>query len=234
MIKIILAAIVLIALGTGFAFFKYFNQPGSPTTQRPLPAPITSLSQATPSASILSPVEPEEEGISSADQPARPAGGSTEARVSTLETKLSVLQKRIEQLEGKTGTTTTTQTTTSKSPSYAFALGSSGGVTTQDWSSLSSLSVSLDPADFPGYKSFQLEVELQQFQGNGTAYGRLYNNTDKLAIFGSEVSTSSFNYTWVSSQSFSLPSSKKSYILQLKTTTGYTASANNFRIKVNY
>lgn len=224
MIKIILAAIVLISLGTGLAFFKYFNQPTSPTTQRPLPAPVTSLFSATPAASILPSTPPEEDSL--ADQ-------SAEARITTLETKLQVLQKRIEQLEKGTAPTTTTQSAP-KSPSYVLALGSSGGVTTQDWSGLSSLSVSVDPADFPGYKSFQLEVELQQFQGNGTAYARLYNNTDKLAVFGSETSTSSFNYTWVSSQTFSLPSSKKTYILQLKTTTGYTASANNFRIKVNY
>lgn len=228
MIKIILAAIVLISLGTGFAFFNFFNRPGS--TQPKLtytPPGSETITQSTDSATIISPITQQPETVSI-------ASSTIDDRVSTLEIKLSVLQKRIEQLEGKTGTTTTTQTTTSKSPSYAFALGSSGGVTTQDWSSLSSLSVTLDPADFPGYKSFQLEVELQQFQGNGTAHGRLYNNTDKLAIFGSETSTSSFNYTWVSSQSFSLPSSKKSYILQLKTTTGYTASANNFRIKVNY
>lgn len=232
MIKIILAAIILISLGTGFAFFKYFNQTTSQTRQLPLPAPVTSLSSATPVASILPSAPPEEDSL--ADQPARPAGGLTETRITTLETKLQVLQKRIEQLEGKTGTTTTTTQTSTKSPSYLLALGSSGGVTTQDWSSLSSLSVSLDPGDYPGYKNFQLEVELQQFQGNGTAYARLYNNTDKLAVFGSETSTSSFNYTWVSSQTFSLPSSKKTYILQLKTTTGYTASANNFRIRVNY
>lgn len=234
MVKILIGVVLLIALATGFAFFKYFNKSSPSQIKMPYTNPASSVSEddSTPSSNLTSPLSPKEsEGEPESLSPAQ--SGTVATRVDILEGKLSVLQKRIESIESKT-TTSQTTSTSSKAPSYEFALGSSGGVTTQDWSSMSSLSATFDPANYPGYKSFQLEVELQQFQGNGTAYARLYNNTDKLAVFGSDVSTPSFTYTWVSSQTFSLPSSKKTYILQLKTTTGYTASANNFRIKVNY
>ena len=89
-------------------------------------------------------------------------------------------------------------------------------------------------ADYSGYTSMQFEANIQIFQ-IGTAYARVSNKTDGTSILSSEISTTSTSYTSVSSAKFNLPGGKKDYQLQLKSQiTGYAASVQNARIKVNF
>lgn len=164
------------------------------------------------------------------------SGGSTD-RISSLETTVASLQIQLNQLKQTTGTTTTIGTTGAVSGKQVIYIPLEwvGSATTTDWSSVTSQSIVIDPADFPGYTSMQFEANLQVYQGNGTAYARILDNTDGLAAISSQVSTTSQNYTWVSSSSFQLPSTaKKTYVLQLKTSSSYTASVQGARIKVSF
>lgn len=163
-----------------------------------------------------------------ADNQTPPPAASTnlESRLKSLEDSISSLQKQLTDQESKT-------TSVSQAPSY-IPLGWVGAATSLSWTVIANQEISINPADYPGYSSMQFEVYLRAYQGNGKAYARLYNNTDGTALLSSEVSTSSQDYTWLTSSKFSLPSGQKAYRLQLKTLTGYEAGAQNARIKVNF
>jgi hypothetical protein len=241
-IKILAPVFIFIFLVTGFAFYFYFTKPDN-TAKVLQSKPVTKAPTESSSSAEL---EEGEIAELTSPQPLNISPTYTQvpsnqdAKVTILESKVGILQKRIEQLEGELGkSSTTTQTTTTqtstKPPGYVFALGSEVSSTTLDWTRAGSLLVDINPADYPGVKSFQLEVEIQQYQGNGTGYARLVNSSDGLSILDSEISTGTQTFTWIGSpKTFSLPSGKKTYVLELKTNTGYQVSVRSFRVKVNY
>ncbi|KKR80209.1 MAG: hypothetical protein UU73_C0005G0035 [Candidatus Daviesbacteria bacterium GW2011_GWA1_41_61] len=151
-----------------------------------------------------------------------------QTQVRSLERTVADLQLQVNDLKEPKDTVSTT-----KAPLY-IPLGTGGASSALDWTAVDALQITLDPADYPGYKSMQLEVSLRVFQGNGKAYARIYNSDDKLALLPSEVSVTTESYSWVNSQGFILTSGKKIYKLQLKTNTGYEAGIQNARIKVNF
>ena len=157
---------------------------------------------------------------------------SLDNRIKALEASINDLSTRIAKLE--TGSSTTTSTTTStKSPAY-ISLAASGSSSVGDWATVSGTVVTIDTGDYPGYTSMQFEANIQIFQ-TGIAYARISNKTDGTSILSSEISTTATSYTNVTSSKFSLPGGKKDYQLQLKSlVTGYAASVQNARIKVNF
>ncbi|MCL5784483.1 MAG: hypothetical protein M1142_03975 [Patescibacteria group bacterium] len=160
-----------------------------------------------------------------------------ENRVKFLEDQVAILQRQ--QSNGEvTGTTITPVPTASpvsqKQPALYIPLGTGGSSTGSDWTTINTYKITLDPADYPGYSSMQLELSLRVYQGNGKAFARLINSDDGLAVLLSEVSTTFGDYTWVTSSPFTLSSGKKNYKVQLKSLTGYEAGIQNARIKVNF
>lgn len=159
--------------------------------------------------------------------------GSLDSQVKTLQTSVDDLKKRVAKLEASPTPTTQTSSQSSKSPAY-ISLAATGGSSVGDWANISGTVVSIDTADYSGYTSMQFEANIQIFQ-TGTAYSRIGNKTDGTSILSSEISTTSTSYTFVTSNKFILPSGKKDYQLQLKSQiTGYEASVQNARIKVNF
>lgn len=152
-----------------------------------------------------------------------------EARIIILEQQVDNLQKGLNE-QPVTGEVTPS----AKNAPLYIPLGWNASSGAFDWTSVSSQDITIDPADYPGYKNMQLEISLRVFQGNGKAYARLYNNDDNVALLTSEVSTTSQNYNWVISSGFTLSSGKKTYSLQLKSLTGYDAGVQSARIRVNY
>lgn len=160
--------------------------------------------------------------------PKDPSFTALESKVKNIERVIADLQIEVDNLKETQASTSAT-----KSPLY-IPLGSGGAATSLDWTTNDIYQVSLDPADYPGYKSMQLEASIRIFQGNGRGYTRLISATDNLTLTSSEISTTSQDYTWITSQGFTLPSGKKNYKLQFKTLTGYEVSIQNARIKVNF
>ena len=162
-----------------------------------------------------------------------------DSRVSSLEDKVTALQRQISQLQpgvplAPTATVTQTpvvSTSIKQAPSY-IPLGWVASSSAFDWTTVTTPSIIIDTNDYPGYTSAVFEVFLMPYQGNGKAYARLNDATASQAIGGSEVSVSAIDFTWVSSSNFSLSSGKKTYNMQLKTTTGYASTVQNARIKI--
>lgn len=228
-----MAAGVIVLVG-GMIYYRYRMVSPNFTAPLPLSLPssntaekrLTSLEDAV--ALLISRVNNKAASSSASEV----ASGSVESRIQSLENTVANLQVQINQLKG--GGTTSTTASGAKSPIY-IPLGWNGSGSTQSWSSVSSQTISIDPADYSGYTSMQFEVNLGVYQGNGTAYARLFNKDDGLAIIPSEVSSTSESYTWVSSSTFQLPATtKKTYVLQVKTTTGYASQVQNARIRVNF
>jgi hypothetical protein len=168
---------------------------------------------------------------STTNSTALPNNASIEIRLENLEAAIAQMQVKLGQTSSST---TSTSSTTSKIPAYVFSLGSSSSTGELDWVVETTPTITINPSDYPGATSFQLEGYLSSYQGNGTAYARLYNSNNGNAIAGSDISTTSENPTWVSSSTFTLPSGKTTYSFQLKTSTGYTATLENARLKVNF
>lgn len=155
------------------------------------------------------------------------ASSSDTTSLSSLEAQITELKARVSALE-KTGTTTSS----GKSTIY-IPLGSNGQMGDQNWFNLSTFQISLDPAQYPGYTSMQLEVTMRLNQPGGTLSARLYNLTSGSAT-SPEVNTTSTTSKLVTSSTFTLPAGSKNYILQAKTSDASQAFLDNARIKVNF
>lgn len=155
----------------------------------------------------------------------------TDTKIKNLETQVADLQSQINSL--KSPTSQTTQTSTKKSPEY-IPLGSGGTSGDRNYSNINSYQISIDPADYSGYSGMQLEVIFNLNEAVGTANGRLYNSSDSQAVGSSNLSTTSSTANLVSSGSFKLPSGRKTYILQVQSTQGYTVNIQSARIKVSF
>lgn len=154
---------------------------------------------------------------------------ATESRLNSLETTVVDLQKQINSLKATSGQNANAL----KAPLY-IPLGSGAASVSLEWQTSDALQVTIDPSQYPGYSSMQLEMGLRVYQGNGTAFARLYDVDDSQAIYNSDVSSANQDYTWVSSNNFRLPAGSKKYKLQLYTNTTYESSEQNARIKVNF
>lgn len=157
-----------------------------------------------------------------------------ETRVKSLETSVTDLQTRVKALESGTKVTSTTTTTSSstKAPDY-IRLSWNNSTTSTDWGSVGSTEISIAGSDYPGYTNMRFEVSLKT-SGSGRAYARLFNKDDNSAITGSEVSTDATTSTWVYSGNFTLPSNRKTYYLQMKSTNGVGAQASDAQVRVSY
>lgn len=158
-----------------------------------------------------------------------------EVKVKSLEDKIASLESQLSQTGSPSETSSKTLVSSSSSaPQYIYALGTAAEVTSvNQWETISSLQITIDPSQFPGYKNMQLEAFIRLHQGNGKMFVRLYHQGTGLAIPESEISTSSENNIWLASSPFTL-SEKKTYRFQLKSLTGYKAYLEDARVKVNF
>lgn len=163
-----------------------------------------------------------------------PAQVSTlDSRVKTLETSVADLQVRVKALESGSKTTATTTSTSTKSPTY-IPLRWNNSTTSTEWGSVGSTEVSIAGADYPGYTSMVLEVSIKSSTSGNRAYARIFNKDDNSAVSASEASTDVAAFTLGTSSGFTLPSTRKTYYLQMKSASGVGAQIQDASIRVNY
>lgn len=157
---------------------------------------------------------------------------SLEQKVSSLESSNSALVSKINSLQYPTGTTA--QSEGKKSP-VLLPINPGGNVDSTSWINLTSGSITINPADYPGYKSAFLIINLSVNVGQGTAYARLVNSQNGLAIIPSSVSTNSYLPVSLTSPAFQLPPGSNSYTVQLYTQVpGYPAQAGDSFLQITY
>lgn len=247
MLRLILPLVVILAIAS-FAAFKVFTpakqadeklskdnklRPIESFNQLQTPEPTKTASPSPVSSGRVSIKQSDsqtETGRVSLPSPSSVSVPQLNTQIKSLEDSVADLKNEIASLKSSSSTTQTAATT-KQAPVY-IPLGSSDSSSTTDWTTVVTPQVEIDPADYPGYTKMYLEATVRVFQGNGSGYVRLFNNTDGLAILSSEISTTSGSYNTVVSGSFNLNSGKKQYRLQLKSLTGYEVSVQFARIKV--
>lgn len=152
----------------------------------------------------------------------------TDSRLRILETSVAQIKGDIISLQSSDKTLSA-----KKNPVVYIPLGSGDGGGDVDWRSYDSYQATFDPANFPGYTNMQLEVLYKMEALGSTGYVRLFNNTDGTAT-SPEISTTSNNFAWYTSGTFTLPAGSKVYKLQLKSPTQTNVILQLARIKVNF
>ncbi len=234
MLKILIIAVLIIAVGTGYAFYNYLKKP-TPKGNIVSSVPVTKAPPVSSSSATL-PEGLDDEKVTPNINVSDP-NLSDSSKISLLESKLAVLQRRVETLEKGSGTSTiqasSTPTQTSKSTQY-IPLGSGGNFTDRVYANFGGYIANIDPSSYPGYTGMQLEVSLRLNQPGEKVKARIFNSTDGSAISNSEVSTTSTSYVLLTSSNFTLPTGNKTYQMQVQSTDGVETFVQTARIKINY
>jgi cell division protein FtsB len=169
------------------------------------------------------------------------------AELTGLTDKLNSLEDKVTQLEGsnsalitkinslQTGTKTNNSELSGKKSPVLIPINPGGNIDSNTWTNLTSGSIAINPADYPGYKNAYLIINLSVYVGQGTAYARLVNSQNGLAIIPSTVSTGSYLPVSLTSSAFQLPPGQNSYTVQLYTQVpGYPAQAGNSFLQITY
>lgn len=233
--------IVLVAagllIGTSVIALLYFR-PANPQVAKSTEDSAEALTQeGTPSSSIVSPLlldssSPDDDRLTKLESQIK-----TTKADQTLASRLSILEEQVKliNLKLQASPSPAAAATTVKLPVGYIPIGSiSENVTATSWVGFGQLTFSIDPADYPGYKTMQLIGDLRLNSAGGTAHARLYNDSDQAAVSYTEISTTSTIFSSLSSSSFTLPSSKKTYRLQGKSDTGDQIYLQNVKIKVSF
>lgn len=154
---------------------------------------------------------------------------SSDSRISDLEASATELKARISALEKSSPT----PGSTSKSPLY-IPLGAGGGPwIDQVWTTLNEYQAVINPDNYEGYSSMQLEANFRLSEPSGTGSIRLYNVTDGSSI-SSQLDTTSTNFGVKTSGTFKLASGQKTYTIQVKSSEAKILFVQSARIKVNF
>lgn len=115
-------------------------------------------------------------------------------------------------------------------------LGDTSTTTSRDWVTLPDTEISIDLInDYGSRAQVSWEASLKVIYGNGGAFARLWDDTHKIAVDGSEISTSAnSDYIHQSTKDLNLWSGRNIYKVQIKSLTGYEVTYTNGRIKINY
>lgn len=131
--------------------------------------------------------------------------------------------------------TTEVQTSGDKSTTYV-PLGTSGSTNSTDWVTFDDTGAYIDVvSDYGDDAYIQFEISLKAMSGSGTSIARLYDDTNKIGVIGSELSVAeSSTYTLKLSPKLELWRGRNLYKVQLKSLSGSTAQFTGARVKVSY
>lgn len=135
----------------------------------------------------------------------------------------------------KVAQTQPTSTNTNKSTTYVN-LGTTHSSSSRDWKTIEGTGSYIDVANDYGQDAYiEFVANIKIAHGNGTAYARLFDDTNKIAVSNSELkSVNNSEYKYVSSPRLYLWQGRNLYKLQIKSENGFEASVNNARIKISY
>lgn len=224
-------------VGTTVIGLLYFRPTNPQNLKSPQEAAESVMEEATPSASVISPL-PLNSSASVDDRLTQLESQIDSTKVAkSLTDRLTILEQQVAQINVKlqASPSPAAAATSVKIPVVYIPIGSiNENVTATSWVSFGQLTFSIDPADYPGYKTMQLIGDLRLNSAGGTAHARLYNDSDQSAVSNTEISTTSTTFSSLSSSTFTLPSSKKTYRLQGKSDTGDQIYLQNVKIKVSF
>lgn len=228
-VKLIVGLVIVFIAGVLFYWFGY-----KPATTLPTTASRSNLAEkVTPNSQEIG---AQEQVIAPRTSPSSTELKALADRITTLEATVTKMQEQVTELK-QSKAAGISQAKATKSPLYipVSAAGNTGEAVHTYWYTLDLPTVTINSADYESYKSAQLEMNLLVFEGSGKASVRLIDSaTNGLIIPESEVSTTSYAYTFVQSKPFRLLEGNHTYKLQVNSTTGYPVYFTSVNIKVNF
>ena len=108
--------------------------------------------------------------------------------------------------------------------------------TSTDWVDAPGVEVSFDYAqDFSVVSKVSWEASLKVANGNGQAYARLFDVTHKIAVSGSEISTTNnADFQRVTSGNLNLWAGRNTYLVQLKSLNSFEVGYTGGRIRISH
>ena len=130
---------------------------------------------------------------------------------------------------------TQTSIQTAKQTSY-IPMGSETSTTSTDWVDVPGSEVTLNLAnDYATSATVTFEASLKVANANGTAFARLFDDTHKIAVNGSDLSViNSADYVYKISTSLSLWSGTNTYKVQIKSLNSFVISITSSKMKISY
>lgn len=114
---------------------------------------------------------------------------------------------------------------------YSIILGQ-GSSDSKEWEDVPGVNAYINTNNYSNISAVIFEVALRIPTANDEVYARLYNATDKTAIYSSELTTNNKDSTILQANDISLSSGNKLYQLQMKTRFGRESLADSARIKI--
>lgn len=240
MIKLLPIAVIIILILGGLGYYRFVAskpvlttpQTGQENSQQlPLEVP-KNLPQATLDDRVKSledVVSKLVTQVNSLKSPISQSSTSSDTRLAAVESAITELKVRVSALEKATPA----PVSSGKSTVYIPLGGGGGPWGDQVWNTLTEYQASINPDNYPGYSSMQLEANFRLIESAGTGSVRLYNVTDGSSI-SPQLDTTSTSYAVQTSGTFKLPSGQKTYTIQVQTTQGKSLFVQNARIKVNF
>jgi hypothetical protein len=121
-----------------------------------------------------------------------------------------------------------------KATSY-IPMGSTYTTTSTDWYTLNDTEIYIDLInDYGTNATVSWEASLMVAHGNGQAFARLWDDTNKIAVNGSELTTiNNASYSLVSSGNVPLWRGRNLYIVQIKSLNSFDVSITGAKIKIS-
>lgn len=147
-----------------------------------------------------------------------------------------LVSKAVSSISSKTKTIEYPKATIKNIGTSYVPMGSTYSTTSTDWYTLDDTAVYLDIAsDYGSGAKVSWEVSLKVAHGNGQAYARLWDDTNKIAVNGSELTTvNNPAYLLVSSGNLSFWSGRNLYKLQTKSLNSFEVTLTGGKIKITY
>jgi len=154
----------------------------------------------------------------------------------TLASKINLLEAEIARLSTITPaispvaiTSAPTTKNTTRHLNYLPIIGSLSQIA-YDWVDVPGSQFYFDTADYSGLKEVRFEGNLKLVNGNGLAFARLYDTTNKTALINSQIQTSSQQEIVATSDSVRFLSGRNLIKVQIKSLTADTAVFTSGRL----
>lgn len=147
-----------------------------------------------------------------------------------------LLSKAISTISSKTKVTESTKVVSKNIGTSYIPMGTTYSTTSTDWYTLDDTAAYIDIAsDYGTNVKVSWEVSLKVAHGNGQAYARLWDDTNKIAVNGSELTAiNNPAYLLVSSGNLSFWSGRNLYKLQIKSLNSFEVTLTGGKIKITY
>lgn len=144
----------------------------------------------------------------------------------------SLFEEKFTEVSTKSSSVTTTSPTKSLSTSY-IPISAIYSTTNITWTDVPGSDTYVDSYnDYGSSAVVRFEISLKVNQGNGRAYARLWDDTNKVSPNNSEIYTESGEYTTQITQPISMWRGNNLYKIQVKSLNGSEAYINGAKLKI--